>query len=162
MEMMKSICKTYDEKTIGQFVDNELPPGESIAIAQHITECHTCNKIVEQYVRLSDLFEQSTSRQVEKIDTSLLGQNVLEQIKREENGFFQKVFDYFSPKFYIKVASVLVIIVASLVYFQAQPINYIDTVGSSAIVTSIDGDVSSVMIFETEKSKHTIIWFSEA
>ncbi len=159
---MENTCKIYDEKTISKFVDNELSPEENKAIAKHISECSVCNNIVEQYAHLSDLFEQSTSKQVDKIDTNLLGQNVLEQISREENGFLKKSFDYFSPKFYIKVASVVVLMVASLVYLQIQPMGSLDTAGSSAIVKSVDGNISSVMIFETEKSKHTIIWFSEA
>jgi hypothetical protein len=159
---MKSSCKTYDKKTIGQFVDNELPPEENKKISKHINECLICRNLAENYTQLSDFFEQSTSRQINKIDTDLLKQNVLEKIKRKENGFFEKVFDYFSPKFYLKIASVLVIMVASLVYFQAQHINSIDTIGPSAIVNSVDGDVSSIMIFETEKTQQTIIWFSEA
>ena len=159
---MKSACKIYDEKTISKFVDNELPPEDSKAIAKHINKCTVCSNIVEQYAHLSDLFEHSTLRQVDKIDTDSLRQHVLEQIEREKNGFLKKVFDYFSPKLYIKVASVFVMLVVSLVYFQARPISSVDTVGPSAIVNSVDGNVSSVMIFETEKSKHTIIWFSEA
>lgn len=32
----------------------------------------------------------------------------------------------------------------------------------SAIVTSVDGDVASVMILETKERRHTIIWYQEA
>lgn len=159
---MKSPCKKYDKKTISKFVDKELSPEKNDEIKKHIQGCGGCRNIFNHYTQFSELFEQNTVRQVDGIDTKMLRQNVLEQIKRKEVHFFKKVFDYFSPKFYLKIASVLVIMVAGLVYFQAQPINFIDNAGASAIVNSVDGDVSSVMIFETEKSKQTIIWFSEA
>jgi len=159
---MKSPCKEYDKETISKFVDKELSPEKNDEIKKHIQECDGCRNIFNHYTQFSELFEQNTVRQVDEIDTKMLRQNVLEQIKRKEVHFLKKVFDYFSPKFYLKIASVLVIMVAGLVYFQAQPINFIDTAGASAIVNSVDGDVSSVMIFETEKSKQTIIWFSEA
>ena len=159
---MKNTCKFYNKEIISKFVDNELSPDKHKAISEHIDKCHICSNLAEQYTRMSDLFIQNTSKQVDKIDKNILKQNILEQINREENDFLKKVFDYFSPKFYLKVASVLAILVVSLVYFQADPINKINNIGSSAIVNSVDGDVSSVMIFETEKSKHTIIWFSEA
>lgn len=156
---MKRACKIYDEKTISKFVDNELSAKTNKAISKHIETCPICKNIAEQYIHLSDAFVQSASKQVDKIDTDLLGQNVIKLIKRKENGFFKKVFDYFSPKLYLKIASVIAIMVVSLIYFQTQPT---DTIIPSAIVNSVDGNVSSVMIFETQKSKHTIIWFSEA
>ncbi|MCP3901596.1 MAG: zf-HC2 domain-containing protein [Desulfobacteraceae bacterium] len=159
---MKRACKIYDEKTIGEFIDNELSSEKNKAIAEHIETCPICHNIATNYQHLSDVFIKSTSDKLDQIDTKLLGQNVLEQIKRKETGFFKKVFDYFSPKIYLKVASVVVIMIASFIYFQERPLNSIDSIGSSAVVNSVDGDVSSVMIFETEKSKHTIIWFSEA
>ena len=159
---MKNTCKFYNEEIISKFVDNELSPDERKTISAHINKCPICSDLAEKYTRMSDLFIQNTSKQIDKIDKNLLKQNILEQINREENIFLKKVFDYFSPKFYLKVASVLAILVVSLVYFQVHPINEINNIGSSAIVNSVDGDVSSVMIFETEKSKHTIIWFSEA
>ena len=159
---MKKACKTYDQKTISQFVDNELPSEEHKLIAEHIEICPICKNIAERYLYLSDAFAQNTSRQVDKFDTSMIRQNVIEKIKREENSLFKKVFDYFSPKFYIKVASVVTIMVVSLIYFQTQAIKPTNVTEPSAIVTLVDGNVSSVMILETEKSKHTIIWFSEA
>ncbi|MCK5542749.1 MAG: zf-HC2 domain-containing protein [Desulfobacterales bacterium] len=159
---MKKACKIYDEKTIGKFVDNELSSEKSKTISEHIETCPICDSITAKYNHLSNIFVQSTSKQLDKIDTDLLGQNVLEQIKREENNFFKKVFDYFSPKLYLKIASIVAIMIISLTYFQERLIRPLDIIGPSAIVNSVDGNVSSVMIFETKKSKHTIIWFSEA
>jgi hypothetical protein len=159
---MKRACKIYDEKTIGKFVDNELPNEKNNIISKHIETCPICDNIVSKYIHLSNIFVQNTSKQLDEIDTDLIGQHVLEQIKREEDGFLKKVFDYFSPKLYLKIASVVIIMVVSLIYFQGQPIRQINVIGPSAIVNSVDGNISSVMILETEKSKHTIIWFSEA
>ncbi|MCD4744137.1 MAG: zf-HC2 domain-containing protein [Desulfobacteraceae bacterium] len=155
---MKKTCTTYDKKIISEFVDNELSSEENKKISEHIKTCPICKNISEEYIQMSNAFVQRTSIEVEKINTGSLGENVLKQIKRKENGFSKKVFDYFSPKLYLKIASLVAIMVVSLIYFQAQPVNII---GPSAIVNSVDGNASSIMILETEKSKHTIIWFSE-
>ncbi len=157
---MEKTCAAYDEKTISEFVDNELSSEMNREIANHIETCPLCKKVAENYLQLSNTFIQDTTRETEKINKNLLRQNVLEKINREEKIFLKKVFAYFSPKFYLKVASVVAILIVSLVYFQSQPIN---PVGPSAIINSVNGEnVSSIMIFETEKTKHTIIWFSEA
>ena len=155
---MKKACKTYDEKIISEFVDNELASEENKKISKHIKTCPLCKNIAEEYIQMSDIFVQRASIEVGKINTGSIGENVLKQIKRKENSFSKKVFDYFSPKLYLKIASVVAIMVISLIYLQEQPINII---GPSAIVNSVDGNTSSVMIFETQNSKHTIIWFSE-
>ena len=155
---MKKTCKEYDEKIISEFVDNELSFEENKKISEHIKTCPLCKNISEEYIQMSNTFVQRTSIEVEKINTDSLGENVLKQIQRKENDYFKKVFDYFSPKLYLKIASLVAIMVVSLIYFQTQPVNII---GPSAIVNSVDGNASSIMILETEKSKHTIIWFSE-
>jgi hypothetical protein len=159
---MKSACKTYDEKTISKFIDNELASEKTEAVSKHIETCPVCNSIATKYNHLSDVFVKNTSKQVDTIDKGLIGQNVFKRIKEKENVFFQKVFDYFPPKFYLKIASVVAIVFVSFIYFQERIIKPVDLIGPSAIVNSVDGNVSSVMIFETEKSKQTIIWFSEA
>ncbi|MCK5098466.1 MAG: zf-HC2 domain-containing protein, partial [Desulfobacteraceae bacterium] len=93
---MGKTCKTYDQKIISQFIDNELPSEKHKLISEHIEICPICKDIAEKYLHMSDAFIQNTSRQVDKFDTTILRQNVIEQIKREENGLFKKVFDYFS------------------------------------------------------------------
>jgi len=159
---MGKACKIYDEKTISKFIDNELSSKNIKMVSEHIETCPICSSIAAKYNHLSAVFVQSASKQLDIIDTGLLGQNVFEQIKRKDHDFFKKVFDYFPPKFYLKIASVFAIMVVSLIYFQERIIKPTNLIGPSAIVNSIDGNVSSVMIFETEKSKQTIIWFSEA
>lgn len=155
---MENRCEAYDESVISQYVDNELSVGKSREISQHLKSCPVCSRLADSYQQLSVSFVQNTARQVDAIASDAMASNVLAQIKQNETGFLKKIIDYFSPKLYLKIASIAVIMVIGLVYIQTKPINGL---GPSAIVNSVDGNVSSVMIIETQNKKHTIIWFSE-
>ena len=143
---MESACKTYDGKIISKFIDKELDSEKTETISKHIETCPICNTIAAKYNHLSDVFVKSTSKQIDTIDSDLIGQNVLKRIKRKENDYFQKVFDYFSPKLYLKIASVVAIVFVSFIYFQERIIKPVDLIGPSAIVNSVDGNVSSVFL----------------
>jgi hypothetical protein len=59
----------------------------------------------------------------------------------------------------LQLASIAAILLATVIYYQGDTV--VPT-GPSAIVNSVDGDIASVMILETQASKHTIIWYTES
>ncbi len=162
--IMTKQCKIYDKDLIGKFIDNELPEDQTNAISDHIKRCPLCQNLISQYNSINNIFEQNIAKQINDTDTSVLKKNILKNIRKNNNSFVKKLFDYLSPKFYLKIASIVTIMVTILIYFQTRPLgepNGIKNIGPSAIVNSIDGKASSIMIFETKKNKQTIIWFSE-
>ncbi len=161
---MKRACKLYDKKIISCFADNELSLEKTVEISKHLETCPVCSDTVAKYRKLSGIFTHNISKQVDKIDKALPGLKVMERIKQREKSYYKKVFDYFFSKFYLKGISAAVILGILFIFFQVLPGHKtpVGGIGSSAIVNSIDGDASSIMIFETKKNRHTIIWFSEA
>ncbi len=68
------------------------------------------------------------------------------------------IFGFSKKYILVKLTSIAMISLISL--FILQKALFTPT-GPSAIVKYVDTDYSSVMIIETQKEQHTIIWFNE-
>ncbi len=147
---MTKKCTQYTSEQISQYVDHELPFDLNREIFQHEKSCPLCQDLIHRYHTMSELFSDHADRQVAAIDTEKLDQNMI--VSQAGS------FGFFGKNIYLKLASIVAIVMISLVAFQV-PLS--GPAGPSAIVKSINTDLSSVMIIETEKEKHTIIWFSE-
>ena len=88
-------------------------------------------------------------------------ENLIRKLRHGIQTFFF-IQSFNTRKFYLQLGSVAAIIILSIstIYLQKKPALSLSD-GPSAIVTSVDGDVSSVMILETQDKKHTIIWYKE-
>jgi hypothetical protein len=155
---MKTVCRTYNLEQLERFADNEADPALQAQIALHLSSCEDCRLTVERCCRMNEFVSHTLSAKAGSIDTLGLEERVFEKALGSKGGGIKKVFDYFSSRLYLKIASLAAILIISLVVHLHGPG---DIPGPSAIVTSVDGSMSSVMIFETQQSKHTVIWFSE-
>jgi hypothetical protein len=157
---MTKKCDKYTEQEISCFVDNELVPDRYKSLEQHIEHCPDCKKLVDQYKSMSAVFINHTDKMISKIDTEKLKQKILykNSNKNSTKDSLGNIFGIFSKNIYLKLASITAILMISLYTFQGE---LFYPSGPSAIVKSIDTDFASVIIFETQKEKHTIIWFSE-
>ncbi len=155
---MNKKCTQFSSEQISQYVDQELPFDLSREIFEHEKSCPLCRDLIRQYHTLSELFSDHTNRHAAAIDTETLDQSMGElhtgSLKKDMPSFGR----LFGKNIYLKLASIVAIVMISLVAFQDHRTG---AAGPSAIVKSINTDLSSVMIIETEKKKHTIIWFSE-
>ena len=149
-------CKIYTSEDISRFVDNELPHNLYHALAQHLNHCPDCSRINEEYKTLSAVFRDQAHQEVLKIDPGKLKQKLAHTLQNSEKKSLGNIFGLFGRNMYLKLASIAAILMISLYTFQGN-----HSAGPSAIVKSVDTDFASVMIIETQKEKHTIIWFSE-
>ena len=155
---MKKTCNKYMSEDISRFVDNELPRDRYHELAQHLHHCPDCSRLVEHYKTISVMFNDHADHKGLKIDPDKLKPK-FEYTKQYSGKRSQgNLFGFFGKNIYLKLASIAAILMISLFTFQGD---LFDPSGPSAIVTSVDTDFSSVMIIETQKEKHTIIWFSE-
>ncbi len=147
--MTNHSCDKYTSEEISRFIDSELSLEKYQALEKHLLHCTDCNAIVQNYMAMSTTFSNHTEQQISQIDT--------QQIKTHLHKAMQKPKTS-SSHLYLKLASFAIVIMISLFTFQ-------DTIfsspGPSAIVKSVDTDFASVMIIETQKKRHTIIWFTE-
>ncbi|MFH2091123.1 MAG: hypothetical protein ABIJ31_02060 [Pseudomonadota bacterium] len=155
---MKKNCTQYTSEQISQFIDKALPDTLFMTIDAHQKNCTDCRDLIKKYQAMSDLFSSHADHQVDKIDTHRLKKNlepVFGQSHEKYPGLSGKLF---GKNIYLKLASIVAIVVISMVVFQGR---LSEPTGPSAIVKSINTDFSSVMIIETQQHHHTIIWFSE-
>jgi len=155
---MEKSCNHYTSEDISRFVDNELPLDQYHAVAQHLIHCPECSRLVEQYRSISAVFNDHADQQALKINPDRLRQKLSQTTPYSKKNLLGDIVGLFGKNIYLQLASIIVILMISLFSFQGA---LFSPTGPSAIVTSVDTDVASVMIIETQKEKHTIIWFSE-
>jgi Putative zinc-finger len=153
---MKEPCRDYTSEEISKFIDNELEPTRYRKVEQHLLLCPACRSLAKNYRTLSAVFTDHADQEISKINTTRLKQELTRQQLGKKIG--GNKFKFFHKNIYLKLTSIAAILMISLLAFQ---VGLFDPSGPSAIVTSVDTDFASVMIIETQREKHTIIWFSE-
>jgi len=159
-------CNTYTSETLSQFVDKALPPETQTSLEQHLTICPVCQQTVKRYQKIDKQVMLNIQRHSNRANTTSLAQELLVKIRKKKEtkrpvfSFFQNMIDVIKgKKIYLQIASFAAILLMSILFLQDQKVTFH---GPSAIVNSIDGDMASVMILETRKHRHTIIWFKES
>jgi Putative zinc-finger len=149
---MTQHCNKYTEKFISRYVDNELDTVKRIEFLSHLGTCPDCTDKVSTFQKLGIVFNShATQIAISSLNTAELS---LDPKKTDGARFFGRATDHL----YIKLASVTAVaLILILIVFQTSP----RQISPSAIVKSLDTNASSVMIIETLKEKHTILWFSE-
>jgi anti-sigma factor RsiW len=148
---MTQQCSKYTERFISRFVDNELDPVRTMEFSSHLADCPDCAQTAARFQNLGVVFNAHTQRQIARVSCLETASNFPDD--KKPTGRWGKITDHL----YIKLASLTAVAaLLILAVFQGTP-----PAGPSAIVKSLDTNASSVMIIETIKEKHTIIWFSE-
>ncbi len=156
---MKTKCSKYTSEEISRFVDNELFEDQYKTLAQHIEQCPHCSELSNQYKTLSTVFNNHVHEKENlKIDKALLEQKFDRVMQNHEKIPWGNIFGFSKKYILVKLTSIAMISLISL--FILQKALFTPT-GPSAIVKYVDTDYSSVMIIETQKEQHTIIWFNE-
>jgi hypothetical protein len=126
-------------------------------VESHILACPTCNKILEDLKEVSDLYRVHIAHQSVGIETRETEKHVLDQLRKEEAPWWTKVKDTFLSKKILVSATATAAVALLLITVLRVPAPD----SPSAIVTSISGDVSSIIILEAPETHQTILWFNE-
>ncbi len=153
---MKDEFKICNTELISRFFDKELDAGEYARVAGHIRTCPACRKSLDEFATLSGDIKSHLTGSTEP-DSARLEENVLKAIERKEAPWWIKSKEVLLSKKVLIPASVI----ASFVFifftlFYNPPVS-----GPSAIITSLSGGGSSVVILETPQTRQTILWFNE-
>jgi len=151
-------CKVYTSEDISRFIDNELPHDLYLMMAKHLNQCSDCTMLAENYTNMSVIFRDHAHQEILKINNKKLKQNLVHNLKnlKPPKKRIKNISGFFGKNIYFKLASIAAILIISLYTFQGD-----HSSEPSAIVKSVDTDFASVMIIQTQKERHTIIWFSE-
>ena len=147
------ICET---ELISRYVDNELDSDELVRLKAHISDCDSCRKRLDDYGRIGSglnsliqLYQDTATRDLED--------KVVESVRRKSNVGFRVWKDVIlSKKMLVPVGLVASVIMMFMIFFHNP-----SPVGPTAIVSSLSGSGSSVVILETTGTRQTIIWFGD-
>jgi anti-sigma factor RsiW len=151
-------CAVYDPETLGLYVDGELEPHARKAVERHLDMCIRCRSVVENYEQLAATFKQGIERRA-PWEVQGLSEKRVPPVNTRLSSFWTGMVDFVKAKKYtLQLASIAAILFAGVFYYQDRPVLQD---GPSAIINFVEGDMASVMIFETHPSNHTIIWYTE-
>ncbi len=160
---MKKDNNKCDAGLLNRFFDQELEPSEHVRVSKHLKHCSSCQKALQDNQSLSVIFTENfnmklSQADLSKIEIGKIEKNVTGLVQNKRELLWIKLKSLFgSERFLIPVsvaAAVFVIFFSIMGYNPSAP-------GPSALIKSCTGNVSSLMIIETPKSRQTIIWFNE-
>lgn len=147
-----------DRSRIDRFFDKELGHDEYAQVRDHIRQCPACQEALRENQALSTLFRSGLDKAVSQANLAGLEEAVLNQIRKKRAPWWRKGIDLFaSRKLLVAASAMAAIILFFSITRQPAPVS-----APSAIVKSFSGDISSVMIIETPKSRNVIIWYNES
>ncbi|MDY6987791.1 MAG: hypothetical protein SWQ30_07010 [Thermodesulfobacteriota bacterium] len=152
--MSRNMC---DEGLLNRFFDQELGAEELDHIREHLKHCAFCQRALQENQTLSAQFKTSLDQELSHADLGRIEESALALIRRKETPWWTRLRDLLVSKRFFVPATAMA---ATLLFFALlKPPASMS--GPSAIVSSFEGDVASVMILETPESHQTILWISE-
>jgi hypothetical protein len=155
---MKRDNKKCDFAMLSRFYDQEVGSHEEGEIIRHLEHCRSCRKALQDNETVSAFLKAGIRAELSRSGVEKVEEDVMAVIHGEELSWWKRYKGLsLSKAFYVPAAAAAVFLLIFLSVFRSpSPIP-----GPSAIVESVKGEVSSVMIFETEKSRQTVVWFNE-
>jgi len=146
-----------DEELLSRFFDQELGQEESVHMREHVDHCASCQRALQENQTLSVQFKTGLDQGLSGVDLGKIEKNVVAVICRQDVRWWMGLRDlFFSRKFFFPATAMAAALLLSVLLRPPASLS-----GPSAIVSSFEGDVASVMILETPESHQTIIWISE-
>jgi hypothetical protein len=140
-----------------RFLDQEVGPEEHARISEHLGHCGPCQKALQDIQAISTLFQTSMKREISYGRLEDLEEQVMTRIRETRVSWRVKVNELlFSKKFYVPAAAAAALALFVYLTMPSAPVR-----GPSAIINSFTGEITSVMIIETPRSRQTILWFHE-
>ena len=154
---MNNATDRCDPALMDRFFDNEVDEAEGAWAKAHLAGCPSCRRFQLENQAIGDLFRSELDGVLTGADKTMLEEQVITQVGRHHSRGWGWLKELFAFKRLIPLAAVAGMLVLVFGYLFVSDV----PAGPSAIVTSFQGDYSSVMIMETPETRNTIIWFVE-
>jgi hypothetical protein len=156
MKREKTMC---DSEMLSRLSDQELAPDDSLWLDQHLRECPSCRQGLHHHAAISSLFSSRLNHGQVCVESIDIEANVIAVIEREKLPWLTKARHCLvSQKLYVPAGVVATVF---LMFFALSGQKNSVRGYPTATVSYLGGDIESVMILETKKSRQTILWFNE-
>lgn len=152
-EEKNKICGSH---LISDYHDGELDPQKTLEVKAHIDSCPECRGMLLKY---DDLTEKMGSAFAGNFvhDTVKIENDLTERIIKDKKKLLEKWTDLIFAKRTLIPAGIVASLAVMILTFSLDN----SPAGPSAIIQSISGSGSTVMIMETTETRQTILWFNE-
>ena len=146
-----------DDVLLNRYYDGDLDGDQARRFETHLDECGHCRQRLSAMEAIADRVRMRIQDATEAQDYTALEKTVLTTALRDRRSAKGLSRVPASLKFAIP-ATVVAGVLLFFGYFHIFPNS---PPAPSAIINSFTGSMSSVMIFETPKTRQTILWYSE-
>ena len=149
-----------DSDQLLRYHDGELPPRQAQEVSNHLAQCAHCRQLLNQQAQIRQAARQAAETAAAQTPRPDVEGRLLGRIQAHGRGNAPGG-GFWRPRRWIPVGALaLMALLAALVIVNPwQP--PVQTAQPSAIVESFQGNVSTVMILETQTTGQTIVWFEE-
>jgi predicted anti-sigma-YlaC factor YlaD len=147
-----------DQEALSRFYDEEVEPGEYARIKEHVESCPICRKGLREKMILSHCLGNRLKEALQHVHFERVEENVLSLIRRGTIPWWTRLGSCLISKRFVVPATATIALIIFIFFLFGRPISM---AGPSAIVSSLESDVASVMILETPGSRQTIVWIVE-
>lgn len=154
---MKPNMEICNPELISAFFDNELDNKTRQRVNEHLKTCTTCQKDLESFASLSEKAREHLSSNPMKVPIIPIEKKVADEIRKQQ-------LPWWTGTKLLKFSKTVLmpsVVVSGLFVFTFMWLKSPVSAGPSAIVTSLSSETASVIIMETPRSGHTILWFTE-
>jgi predicted anti-sigma-YlaC factor YlaD len=155
---MKNSLKACNIELLDRYMDQELGPEELCLVDKHVAQCPSCRRALRDNKAVAELFRAKMDQELSRVNLQAMEARVVAAIHAQRITWWSRLQNLFvSKRFYVPVTAVAAGLALLVVFMTPSP----SVSGPSAIISSLKGDVGSVMILETPKTHQTVIWFNE-
>ncbi len=153
---MKKPSRNCNPVMVSRFLDKELDPADDSSVDRHINSCSSCRKMLDDLKTLSRQVRTHITG-ICDTDHASIEKSLLETICKKKTPLGERVKEaLLSKKVWIPVTAAASLLLVFFTMFQTPGVTE-----PSAIIASLSGDVSSIVIIETTRTRQTILWFNE-
>ena len=150
-------------ETLLQYHDDELPLAERQRIAAHLESCSSCRHALDQHVQLGRMVRKAADAAAAQTPRPDVAGVLVRRIKTDPPRHGRRSWRprRWVPAGVLASALLVVLIIYSPWQTRLEGPELSALPEPSAIVESFHGNVSTVMILETQTTGQTIVWFNE-
>ena len=145
-----------DAELISRYIDGEIEGNELAGLKTHIIGCESCRTRIDDYGKIGAGLNSLVHVHAGTV-TGEPGNKVAEAIRRKSSKRYKDWKEVIFSKRILVPVGLAATITFIVMTFYSNPA----PVGPTAIVSSLSGSGSSVVVLETAETRQTIIWIGE-
>ena len=149
--------KICESALIDRFFDAEVSREERARVEAHVADCPECRRRLEANREIGALLLESPEHRLSGKEKTALENRLIERMRNDRWWKRTAGDGWLRPRRLVSLAAAVGVLLLAFTFFSKPDI----PAGPSAIVTSFQGEYTSVMIVETPETRNTIIWFDE-